>query len=85
MAEEEKLITIKGKAYRSKAGLVVEGTMIMDYALPQDPDYYAGKTVEVTGVMTENPHPTHTKEGLPQQGFEGNAMTKVTSIKIVEE
>lgn len=86
--EEDKTITLKGEAKRSKAGLVVDGMIIIDNAFAEknvDMDKYIGKVVEVTGTIDESPFPTRTKEGLPQQGFEGECITHIKSIKIVEE
>ncbi len=84
--EDEKIIVLKGKASLSKAGLVVGGMIILESAVGyENLDKYVGKIVEVEGFVNKSPFPTRTKEGLPQQGFEGNCITSIKSIKIIED
>lgn len=76
--------TVKGKAFLSKAGLVVDGMIILESAFTKNNiDEYVGKIVEVKGIVNDSPFPTQDKDGLPQQGFEGDCITKIISIKIV--
>lgn len=78
--------TLKGKAFLSKAGLVVNGMIILESAFTRnDMDSYVGKVVEITGIVADSPFPTRNEEGLPQQGFEGDCITKIISIKIIGE
>lgn len=77
--------TLKGTAYESKAGLVVEGTIIVNFP-ESEYSQYLGKTVEVTGLI-ENDHPWKCKKNKKNeysQCFDGPAMTKVFSIKLIQ-
>ena len=83
---KEKVIIKKGKAFLSKAGLVVDGMMILESAFPNGKiDEYINKNVEVRGIVEESPFPIKNEAGLPQQGFEGECITKIKFIRILKE
>lgn len=78
-----KEITVKGKALRSKAGLMVQGVIILGFT-PEQEDLYEGKMIEVTGFATQHHAPVY-KPGEPiSQGFEGQGMGKVIKVKMLE-
>ncbi len=82
---KEKMISLKGNAFLSKAGLVVDGMIVLDSSLPKDYEKYVGKVVEIKGIVEGSPFPTKNEAGLPQQGFEGECITKIKSIRILKE
>ncbi len=80
--------TIEGIAQRSKAGLVVDGVMIID-ADEDMVEKYAGKRVRIKGVISKD-HPWQVPENnedknVPiRQGFNMPVMTEVHDISIVK-
>lgn len=79
--------TIEGIAQRSKAGLVVDGVMIID-AGEDMVEKYAGKRVRVKGVISKD-HPWQIPENnedknVPiRQGFNMPVMTEVLEITVL--
>lgn len=76
-------VTITGDVRESKAGLVVNGTLIDDDV--DSPEKYIGKTVQVKGTYHTNMCQEHSSEKLPVQCFDGPYLTDVASIKIVND
>jgi hypothetical protein len=78
-------ITIEGEAARSKAGIVVDGTIITCLS-EEVMDSVQGKRIRVSGILSID-HPwrnTFNDEGEAVQGFAGPAMTSVISLEILE-
>ena len=75
--------TIKGKCVETKAGPMVD-SIVLDFGKSSG-DQYIGKNIEVTGVIIDSPWKPVNEQGLVQQGFEGRVMTKISSVKVIEE
>ncbi len=88
--KEDNLTTIKGKYEEkpSKLGPVVNGIILVDYDFEEK---YAGKIVEVTGILNENDisfkvEPYQPEKPITQGGYGPiKTIRNITLIKIVEK
>jgi len=81
----ENIIIVEGIAEVSKAGLVIEGVMLLDFP---EKEKYKGKYVRAAGIIDKD-HPfklNKYKKGEPvNQGFDMPVMIKIQFFEIIEK
>lgn len=74
-----------GILQETKGGAYVGSVFIDEDILPDSIGQYIGKNVEITGTIKNSTKPASDPDGAQIQYREGEYMTKLTSIRIVQK